>query len=260
MVATTQTVREIALEQPTSIRVFEHYGIDYCCGGRKPLAEACTASNLEVDEVLSALENAAKSSVSTMEEWSQASLEKLSGHIVATHHAYVKRELPRLAVLAEKVVRRHGDTQAELPLIQTKLAQLDEELSQHLLKEEAVLFPYVVKLERALKTGSAMPHGCFGTVVNPIAMMTAEHDAAHALIAEIHQLSNHYATPVGACPTYHALYDGLKEFEQDLHQHIHLENDILFPRAIQLEIGATPTNTSVYASSIPAAAVTPLSQ
>ncbi len=243
MVATTQTVREIALEQPTSIRVFEHYGIDYCCGGRKPLAEACAASNLEVDTVLAALENAAKSSVPTAEEWSKASLEKLCGHIVATHHAYVKSELPRLAVLAEKVVRRHGDTQAELPLIQTKLAKLDEELSQHLLKEEAVLFPYVVKLERALKTGNAMPHGCFGTVANPITMMTAEHDMAHALLAEIHQLSNQYATPVGACPTYHAFYDGLKEFEEDLHQHIHLENDILFPRAIQLETGATPTTT-----------------
>jgi regulator of cell morphogenesis and NO signaling len=151
--------------------------------------------------------------------------------------------LPRLATLAEKVVRRHGDTQPELPLIQIKLAQLDEELSQHLLKEEAVLFPYVVKLESALKTGSAMPHGCFGTVANSIAMMIAEHDAADGLLAEIHQLSNHYVTPVGACPTYHAFYDGLKEFEQDLHQHIHLENDILFPRAIQLETGATRTNT-----------------
>jgi regulator of cell morphogenesis and NO signaling len=196
-----------------------------------------------VDAVLAALENAAKSSVPTTQEWSQASLEKLSGHIVATHHAYVKSELPRLAVLAEKVVRRHGDTQPELPLIQIKLAQLDEELSQHLLKEEAVLFPYVVKLESALKTGSAMSHGCFGTVANLIAMMTAEHDAAQALIPEIHQLSNHYVTPVGACPTYHAFYDGLKEFEQDLHQHIHLGNDILFPRAIQLEIWATRTNT-----------------
>jgi regulator of cell morphogenesis and NO signaling len=243
MVATTQTVREIALGQPTSIRVFEYYGIDYCCNGRKPLAEACAASNLEVDAVLAALENAAKGSVPTAEEWSQTSLEKLSGHIVAAHHTYVKRELPRLAVLAEKVVRRHGDTQAELPLIQTKLAQLDEELSQHLLKEEAVLFPYVVKLERALKTGNAMPHGCFGTVANPIAMMTAEHKTAHALLAEIHQLSNHYATPIGACPTYHAFYDGLEEFEEDLHQHIHLENDILFPRAMQLETGDTPTNT-----------------
>ena len=176
MTDSTQTVREIALEQPSSIRVFEHYGIDYCCAGRRPLAEACEASNHEVDEVLAALENAAKSSVPTAEEWSQASLEKLSGHIVATHHAYVKSELPRLAVLADKVVRRHGDTQAELPLIQTKLGELDEELSQHLAKEEGVLFPYIVKLERSLNNGDAIPHGCFGTVANPIARMTAEHE------------------------------------------------------------------------------------
>jgi len=233
MATTTKTVREIALEQPTSIRVFEHYGIDYCCGGRKPLAEACAASNLDVDVVLAALERAAQGS----EDWPKASLEALSSHIVATHHAYVKCELPRLAVLAEKVVRRHGDTQAELPLIQAKLAQLDEELTQHLAKEEVTLFPYVVKLERAFESGGVMPHGCFGTVANPIAMMTAEHDAAGGLMTEIRDLSHYFTTPTGACPTYHAFYDGLREFEQDLHQHIHLENNILFPRAIEMERG-----------------------
>ncbi|MGA1981610.1 MAG: iron-sulfur cluster repair di-iron protein [Acidobacteriaceae bacterium] len=242
MTATTQTVREIALDQPTSIRVFEQFGIDYCCGGRKPLAEACAASNLEVDAVLAALESAAQGSAPVAEDWSKASLEALSAHIVATHHAYVKSELPRLAVLAEKVVRRHGDTQAELPLIQAKLALLDEELTQHLAKEEVVLFPYVTKLERALETGSTLPRGCFGTVANPIAMMTAEHDAAGGLLAEIRQLSHHFTTPAGACPTYHAFYDGLREFEQDLHQHIHLENNILFPRAIALEAGALVTS------------------
>ena len=135
-------------------------------------------------------------------------MESLSGHIVATHHAYVKSELPRLAVLAEKVVRRHGDTQAELPAIQAKLALLDEELTQHLAKEEVVLFPYVAKLERALATGSTLPRGCFGTVANPIAMMTAEHDAAGGLLAEIRELSHHFTPPVGACPTYYAFYDG----------------------------------------------------
>jgi regulator of cell morphogenesis and NO signaling len=238
MTATTQTVREIALEQPASIRVFEQFGIDYCCGGRKPLAEACAANNLEVDAVLTALEAAAKSPAPIADDWTRASLEKLSGHIITTHHAYVKRELPRLAILAEKVVRRHGDTQSELPAIQTMLAQLDEELTQHLAKEELILFPYVAKLERALAEGGPLPHGCFGTVANPISMMTAEHDAAGELMAEIRQLSRQFTTPAGACPTYHAFYDGLREFEQDLHQHIHLENNILFPRAIQLEASA----------------------
>jgi regulator of cell morphogenesis and NO signaling len=240
--STTQTVRDIALLQPTAIRVFEQYGIDYCCGGRKPLAEACTASNLDVDAVLAALESAAYGAAPLTQDWARASLENLSGHIVATHHAYVKREFPRLTLLAQKVVDRHGDTQAELPVIQTRLAQLDDELTQHFAKEETVLFPYIVELERSTVAGTAKPHSCFGTVANPIAMMTEEHDAAGVILAEIRQLSHQFNPPVGACPTYHAFYDALKEFEQDLHQHIHLENNILFPRAINLETATTCTN------------------
>jgi regulator of cell morphogenesis and NO signaling len=235
MTPATQTVREIALEQPSSIRVFEHFGIDYCCGGRKPLAEACAAAKQEVDAVIAALEAAATVAEPAKEDWQQRSMEELAGHIVATHHAYVKRELPRLATLAAKVVSRHGDTQEHLPALQYVLANLDEELTAHLAKEESVLFPYIVKAERAKLTGAALPASCFGTVANPIATMTQEHDAAGALLAEVRRLSSNFATPVGACPTYVAYYAGLREFEQDLHQHIHLENNILFPRAIAME-------------------------
>lgn len=241
MTASTQTVREIALEQPTSIRVFERFGIDYCCGGRKPLAEACMAKNLPVGEVVAALESAAKTAAPLQVDWAQATLRQLIEHIVATHHAYVKRELPRLAELAQKVVNRHGDTQPHLPAMQKALAQLDEELIHHLAKEEHVLFPYINRLEAALATGGTLPEACFGAVANPIAMMTSEHDAAGALLAEIRGLSNQFTTPAGACPTYHAYYDSLKEFEQDLHQHIHLENNILFPRAVDLEVSAVST-------------------
>ena len=235
MPVTTQTVREIALEQPSSIRVFEQFGIDYCCGGRKPLAEACNAGNLEIDAVIAALEDASRAPQDKAESWSAKSLESLSAHIVATHHAYVKRELPRLAMLAQKVVNRHGSTKSELPVIETTLAQLDEELTHHLAKEEAVLFPYIAGLEKSIATGTPKPHSCFGTVANPIAMITQEHDAAGTLLAEIRTLSGNFITSPNACPTFHAFYDGLKEFEQDLHQHIHLENNILFPRAIELE-------------------------
>jgi regulator of cell morphogenesis and NO signaling len=235
MTTDTQTVREIALAQPSSIRVFEQYGIDYCCGGRRPLTEACTASKVEIDAVLAALEAAARTPAAITEDWQRSSLEALSDHIVATHHAYVKRELPRLAELAAKVVRKHGETQAELPQIQSHLVQLDSELTQHLAKEEAILFPYVVAMERAIAARTARPHGCFGDVASPIAMMVAEHDAAGVLLAEIRRLSHQFTTPAEACPTYRAFYDGLREFEQDLHQHIHLENNILFPRAIQME-------------------------
>ena len=234
----TQTVREIALEQPSSMRVFEHYGIDYCCGGRKPLAEACAASQVEVDAVISALEAAATAGAPVAEDWPQRSMEELVGHIVATHHAYVKRELPRLAVLAQKVVNRHGARRAELPAIQTALTSLDEELTLHLAKEETILFPHIVKLERSRTSGAAMPSACFGTVAHPIQMMTQEHDAAGTLLAEMRRLSQNFTTPEDACPTYHAFYDGLKEFEQYLHQHIHLENNILFPRAIEVELQA----------------------
>ncbi len=235
MTAATQTVREIALHQPSSIRVFEQFGIDYCCGGRKPLADACAAGNLEMDAVIAALQAAEKRRDPDVENWAGKSLESLSFHIVATHHAYVKRELPRLAQLAQKVVNRHGATMAELSVIAATLTQLDEELTQHLAKEEAVLFPYIAGLEKSVSMGSPKPHNCFGSVANPIAMMTREHDAAGILMAQIHRLSGNFTTPENACPTFHAFYDGLNEFEQDLHQHIHLENNILFPRAIELE-------------------------
>lgn len=235
MTVTTQTVREIALENPASIRVFEAFGIDYCCGGRKPLAEACEARNISVDAVIAALEKGDADAAPATEDWSAESLGSLVAHIVNAHHAYVRRELPRLAELAAKVVNRHGDTKPELPEIQKKVVQISEELTEHLAKEEVVLFPYVTRLERAKEEGTAKPHGCFATVASPIAMMNQEHEAAGALLADIRELSGDYTPPVGACPTFLAFYNGLREFEQDLHQHIHLENNILFPRALELE-------------------------
>jgi len=236
MITTTQTVREIALGEPSSIRIFESFGIDYCCGGRKPLGEACAASSVDVDAVIAALEAAASGPVATTEDWSLSPMEELVNHIVLTHHAYVKRELPRLAGLAQKVVNRHGANRAELVELQSVLATLDADLTQHLAKEEAILFPYIIQLTRAQAGGTAKPEACFGTVASPVAMMTQEHDAAGLLLAEIGRLSDNFTTPEGACPTYHAYYDGLKEFELDLHQHIHLENNILFPRAIEAEL------------------------
>ncbi len=236
----TKTVREIALEQPTSVRVFERLGIDYCCGGRKPLTEACSEHNLEVAAVVNALESAANGAAPSGPDWAKASLGKMIEHIVATHHEYIRTELPRLEMLADKVVRRHGDTQAHLPALQNVVAQLGEELIHHLGKEEHVLFPYITKLEAAVNSGSELPQGCFGSVSNPIAMMTREHDDAGQALAEIERLTNNFTTPVGACPTYMAFYAALKEFEQDLHQHIHLENNILFPRAVELEAATQP--------------------
>lgn len=235
MTVTTQTVRDIATENPAAARVFEKYGIDYCCGGRVPLAEACATRNLSVDEVIASLEATAASASSAAQDWTGESLANLAAHIVHTHHAYVTREVPRLNELAAKVVSRHGDSREELREIQSKLAELGEELIEHQGKEEVVLFPYIGKLERYASAGGTKPRNCFGTVAHPIAMMTRDHDYAGNLMADIRTLTQDYTPPDGACPTYQAFYTGLHEFEQDLHRHIHLENNILFPRALAME-------------------------
>jgi regulator of cell morphogenesis and NO signaling len=234
--ATPQTtVRDIALKQPASIRVFERFGIDYCCGGRKPLTEACEEHSIELETVLDAIEEATASAGEPPRNWALEPLETICNHIVTTHHAYVRAELPRLEVLAQKVVSRHGNARPELEQIQQLIQSLGPDLLQHLAKEEMVLFPYITNLERNLASCGPHPLGCFGAVRNPIRMMIAEHDAAGQTIAQIRLLSNGFTPPDWACPTYRGFYQTLAEFEKDLHQHVHLENNILFPRAIELD-------------------------
>ncbi|MGC9199846.1 MAG: iron-sulfur cluster repair di-iron protein [Acidobacteriaceae bacterium] len=235
MATSETTVRDIALEQPASIRIFEKFGIDYCCGGRKPLAEACQEHSLEPGAVLQAIAEATAGTAEDTVNWATESLEAICNHIVATHHAYIRSELPRLDMLAQKVISRHGTEHPELPQIQQLIHSLGADLLQHLAKEEAVLFPYITHLERNLITCGPRPLGCFGAVRNPIRMMVAEHDASTEIIARIRLLSEEFTPPETACPTYRGLYQALAAFEQDLHQHIHLENNTLFPNAIQLD-------------------------
>lgn len=235
MTATTQTVREIAQTQPSSIRVFEQFGIEYCCGGRKPLAEACAAKDIDVETVIAALDTASRSENFKARDWTKESLADLTEHIVATHHAYCKGELPRLSGLAVKVVNRHGGTNPELLVIRAKLAQLAEELTDHLAEEEVVVFPSIVKLERKETSVGVELGESRASIGNPLALLIQEHDNAWVLLAEIRSLSRDFVTPEYACTTYHAFFDGLRDFERDLHRHVHLENNILFPRAIELE-------------------------
>lgn len=235
MTAATQTVREIAQTQPTSIRVFEKFGIEYCCGGRKPLAEACAVKDIDVDCVIAALEVAVRSENAGEKDWTKESLANLTKHIVATHHAYCKDELPRLSGLAVKVVKVHGGTNPELGLIQAKLAELAEELTDHLAEEEVVVFPMIVKLEAEKASTGVEPAQSRVSVGNPLALLIQEHDHAGVLLAEIRSLSRDFNAPNYACTTYHVFFEGLKEFERDLHRHVHLENNILFPRAVELD-------------------------
>ena len=235
MTAVTQTVREIAQKQPTSIRVFEKFGIEYCCGGGERLIEACAAKDVDVDAVIAALEAAARNENAGVKDWTKESLANLTQHIVATHHTYCKGELPRLSGLAMKVVKAHGGTNPELALIRARLAELAEELTDHLAEEEVVVFPMIVKLVAEKASAGVERAESRVSVGNPLALLIQEHDHAGVLLAEIRSLSRDFNVPEYACTTYHAFFEGLKEFERDLHRHVHLENNILFPRAIELE-------------------------
>lgn len=235
MATAETTVRDIALENPAAIRVFEKFGIDYCCGGRKPLAQACEERALETSAVLAALHSSTATVEAGETDWATVPLGSLCEHIVAKHHAFVRQEIPRLQFFAGKVAARHGDTHPELLRIKELSEAICEEMTQHMGKEEVVLFPYITKLERNIATCGPPSLGCFGTVRNPIRMMMAEHDAAGAIMAEIRELSDNYTAPAGACPTYRGFFQALEEFERDLHRHVHLENNILFPRAIEFE-------------------------
>jgi regulator of cell morphogenesis and NO signaling len=231
-----KTVREIAVECPASVRVFETLGIDYCCGGKKSLRDACTSAQVPLERVMELLSNAANTLAGPDDAvWSTAPLDNLTTHIVQKHHRYVRQEIPRLDLMLAKVADKHGAAHAELSEIKRLFAAIAQELSTHLLKEEQVLFPHIDRMAIALRQESPLPPAFFGTVEHPIANMLADHDDAGEVLARMRELSNGYAPPEGACPTYRALYQGLAEFEQDLHRHIHLENNILFPRAIEME-------------------------
>jgi regulator of cell morphogenesis and NO signaling len=234
--STPQTmVRDIALEQPAAIRIFEKFGIDYCCGGRKPLAQACEERSLNVEAVLAAIAHAEDTHQPASRDWATAPLEALCTHIVETHHVYIRSELPRLRQLAQKMVSRHGESHPELGQIQHLVESAGEDLLQHLSKEEMMLFPYITNLERNLASCGPRSLGCFGSVRNPIRVMITEHEAAGEALAQIRELSQDFTPPEGACPTYRGFYSALAEFERDLHRHVHLENNILFPRAIEMD-------------------------
>jgi regulator of cell morphogenesis and NO signaling len=231
-----KTVREIALETPSSIRVFESLGIDYCCGGRRPLSDACIHANVDPDRLIELLKNAQRDShAPDAVEWQEKSLAALIGHVVQKHHAYVRQETPRIAALLTRVNAKHGPTHPEIGQIEQLFSAISQELATHMLKEEQVLFPYVERMEEAVQNGDPVLPPFFGTVQRPIASMMAEHDDAGAILTQIRELSRGYAPPFGACPSFVGLYRGLEEFERDLHHHVHLENNILFPRAVEME-------------------------
>ena len=232
----TQTVGELAVQFPGATREFEKLGIDYCCGGTRTLGEACAVAKITVEQALARLqEGLTASQTNDQRNWQAASLADLIAHINGTHHVFVCSECPRIENLTAKVISVHGKNHPELLEVQRIFSDLAAELSVHLMKEEQILFPYVLRLEEAVFAGEPAPPAMFGTVVNPVRMMMTEHDGAGDALRKLRSVTNDYATPADACISYKTLYEALKGFEADLHQHIHLENNILFPRAVALE-------------------------
>jgi regulator of cell morphogenesis and NO signaling len=230
-----QTVREIAIQHPECVPVFESLGIDYCCGGQRTLREACQGAHVPAEEVVRLLSGIEDRKSESAEGWVLASLKDLSSHIVEKHHDYIRRESPRLVALLEKVVTHHGKAHPEVGAIRDLFVALTDELRMHVMKEENVLFPYLGRMEAAMLDGQPAPLAMFGSVEVPISRMLADHEDAGEVSGRIRALSGDFLPPHDACPTYRALYHGLEEFERDLHQHFHLENNILFPRALEME-------------------------
>ncbi len=236
-VMTAKTVRELAVEDPAATRVFEKLGIDYCCGGNQSLEEACGRANVPVDQVLDSLEMAEGAARAAKQErdWQSEPLSEIIAHVKNTHHQYTREEIVRLTALLQKVCSVHGKNHPELLDTQTTFAGLGQELTTHMMKEEMVLFPYIVRMEEAVIQKEPVLPAPFGSVANPVAMMEHEHDSAGNALRAMRKASNEYAAPADACVSYQTLYQALSAFEADLHQHIHLENNILFPRAITME-------------------------
>jgi regulator of cell morphogenesis and NO signaling len=232
-----QTVRDLALSVPGATRAFEQAGIDYCCGGGRTLEDACASAGVDAGELLATLRGLEESGQATAgdRDFVAMSLEALVDHIVQTHHVFTFQELARLDQLLAKVRAKHEGNHPELAAVGAAFGRLLGDLLPHMQKEERMLFPYVVELERAHREGRQAMRPPFVTVRNPIRMMMLEHDAAGEFLREIRTATANFVLPEGACMSYGALYEGLEGLERDLHQHIHLENNVLFPRAAALE-------------------------
>lgn len=229
-----KTVAEVVTENIKAAHIFKKYGIDFCCGGGITIEKACAKKDVDysilIEELLAV--DTVTSNAYNYDNWD---LSFIIDHIVNIHHSYVEENIPLLIQYANKVAKVHGHHYTEVVAINNLFAEVANELAAHMKKEELILFPYIKQMVKAEKEGvkAALPH--FGTVNNPIQMMENEHENVGNIFKEIARLTNNYNPPDGACNTFKALYAKLDEFEQDLHQHIHLENNILFPKAIRLE-------------------------
>ncbi|HZW08325.1 MAG TPA: iron-sulfur cluster repair di-iron protein [Phycisphaerales bacterium] len=227
------TLGDIVARHPQTARVLESLGLDYCCGGGKPLGQTCREKGLDAGAVLEQI-RASLAEPSPEGDWVSATMTQLADHIEQTHHEYLRRELPRLTGLLRKVVGAHGDRRPELAALQEVFAGFAEELADHMMKEERMLFPWI----RRLEAGAPAAQLPGWSVAGPVACMMHEHDGAGDALARMRGYTDGFTAPADACGTFRALYAALGELERDMHRHVHKENNILFPRAIAAEVAA----------------------
>ena len=232
--SSNMTVREAATAIPESTRIFEKLKIDYCCGGNTPLRDACANAGVEFEEVERLLEEVQVTNDNKI-DFQTVTLRDLIDYIVDNHHVFTRDEMARLDPLFAKVVSVHGQNHPELLRANELFRSLSADLTPHMFKEELILFPHIKNLERAAVDNLPAPFAPFGTVKNPVRMMMMEHDVAGEIMRELRKVTNDYTVPPDACISFQTLYQALEHFERDLHQHIHLENNILFPKATELE-------------------------
>jgi len=214
--------------------VFKKYDIDFCCNGGVTILEACKNKNLDYNQVISELQTIEtnENSVTDFKNWSP---DKLADYIVDKHHTYVRENLPLLIAYSDKVAKVHGDRYPETIEIRNLVERLKIDLISHLDKEEMILFPFIKRLVQAQNENTNVEQAHFGSIKNPVQMMLTEHDDAGDIFKSISFMTLRYTPPTDACTTFRVMYHKLQEFERDLHKHIHLENNILFPSAIVLE-------------------------
>lgn len=230
-----ETLGEIAAKDLRKAQIFKKYGLDFCCGGKKTVKEACNEKGLDVTKIEQELQQADKIPASRPLPYNEWGLDFLVDYIVNTHHSYVKKNLPDIRAYAEKVMKVHGRHHPELLTIHKWVEFIYSELMAHMVQEETQLFPYIKELVARGNNGFAMQTLQAGSIQKTIGLMENEHEAVGKGLAEIRILTNNYTLPEDACASYSLLYRMLDEFEEDLHLHVHLENNILFPKALKIE-------------------------
>lgn len=232
---TQRTIGEIVAENFRTAAVFQEYEIDFCCRGGRTIEEACTDKSIDADAVLERIASVLASGPDPSMKFDEWDLAFLASFIEKNHHGYVRRMIPVLRMHTQKIASVHGGRHPELVEVARHFEAVATELEAHMLREEQMLFPFIAALEHASLTGGEPPRSPFGSVSNPIARMKIEHEHAGDEMATIRSLTSGYTPPEDGCTTYRVAFQELAEFEADLHQHVHLENNILFPKAIAIE-------------------------